>query len=78
MCVMFVFQPKRVSNYTYSKCKLIGLLQEKVEGLVAQLTILRLIHENKEILIKAEVCIQNEHSKKEATSKKEEDTTKED
>lgn len=75
---MFAFQPKRVSNYTYSKCKLIGLLQEKVEGLEAQLTILRLIHENKEILIKAEVRIQNEHSKKEATSKKEEDTTKKD
>ncbi|KAJ7345513.1 hypothetical protein JRQ81_001463, partial [Phrynocephalus forsythii] len=33
-CAMFVILPKCV-NYTYSKCKLVALLQEKVQQLEA-------------------------------------------
>lgn len=63
-CNMFVFLPICI------KCKLIGLLKENLKSLQAKvatlkLVIPRLIGEYDELLIKAEVCVQTEHNKKE-------------
>lgn len=64
--VILAFLPMDVSNYICTKCKLIKLLEEKVE--VEGIPIL--ICENEEFLEKTKVCVQTKHSKGETAMEK--------
>ena len=49
-CGMFVFLPEDMNNYTCSKCKLVVLLEEKVQCLEERVSALRLIREHESFI----------------------------
>lgn len=56
-CAMFLILPKRVENYTCSKCKLVALLEEKVQQLEARISNHQQIKELELFLDRAEQTI---------------------
>nr|XP_048709947.1 uncharacterized protein LOC125638352 isoform X2 [Caretta caretta] len=53
-CAMFVFLPQDRSDFVCTKCKLVSILQEKIEGLEQQITTLRCIRETEDFLDKTQ------------------------
>ncbi|KAG6939240.1 hypothetical protein G0U57_002474, partial [Chelydra serpentina] len=49
-CAMFVFLPQDRSDFVCTKCKLISILEEKIQGLEKRVSTLRSIKENEEFL----------------------------
>ncbi|KAG6933083.1 hypothetical protein G0U57_020035, partial [Chelydra serpentina] len=49
-CAMFVFLPQDRSNFVCTKCKLISVLEEKIQGLEKRVLTLRSIKENEDFL----------------------------
>ncbi|CAM4697142.1 unnamed protein product [Lepidochelys kempii] len=53
-CAMFVFLPQDRSDFVCTKCKLVSILEEKIEGLEQQITTLRCIRETEDFLDKTQ------------------------
>ncbi|XP_073166693.1 uncharacterized protein [Lepidochelys kempii] len=49
-CAMFVFLPQDRNDFVCTKCKLVSILEEKIEGLEQQITTLRCIRETEDFL----------------------------
>lgn len=47
---MFIVLPERKHNYNCSKCKLVALLEEKIQGLWAHLSTLHFVREGEEFM----------------------------
>ena len=50
VCAMFMFLPQIDMAYTFNKCKLVALLEEKVRGLEWRVSTLQRIRDGKEFL----------------------------
>ncbi|KAG6931742.1 hypothetical protein G0U57_001046, partial [Chelydra serpentina] len=57
-CAMFVFLPQDRSEFFCTKCKLISILEEKIQGLEKRVSTLRSIRENEEFLDKRQDRLQ--------------------
>ncbi|XP_073172891.1 urotensin-2 isoform X1 [Lepidochelys kempii] len=53
-CAMFVFLPQDRSDFVCTKCKLVSILEEKIEGLEQQITTLHCIRETEDFLDKTQ------------------------
>ena len=56
-CGMFVFLPRDTNNYTCNKCKLIVLLEEKVQRLEERVSSLRLIKDHESFIDRVEQTV---------------------
>ncbi|CAM4536254.1 unnamed protein product [Caretta caretta] len=63
-CAMFVFLPQDRSDFVCTKCKLVSILEEKIEGLEQQITILRCIRETEDFLDKSQDMLLRAQSSK--------------
>ncbi|XP_073193528.1 uncharacterized protein [Lepidochelys kempii] len=63
-CAMFVFLPQDRSDFVCTKCKLVSILEEKIEGLEQQITTLRCIRETEDFLDKTQDMLLGAQSSK--------------
>nr|XP_048673056.1 uncharacterized protein LOC125620874 isoform X1 [Caretta caretta] len=63
-CAMFVFLPQDRSDFVCTKCKLVSILEEKIEGLEQQITTLRCIRETEDFLDKCQDMLLRAQSSK--------------
>ncbi|CAM5165740.1 unnamed protein product [Natator depressus] len=62
-CAMFVFLPQDRSDFVCKKCKLVAILEEKVQGLEKQVSTLRCIRETEDFLDRCQnMLLQAQHS----------------
>ena len=57
-CGMFVFLPRDMNNYTCNKCKLVVLLEEKVQQLEERVSALQLIKDHESFIDRVEQTVQ--------------------
>ena len=56
-CGMFIFLPRDMNNYTCNKCKLVVLLEEKVQQLEERVSALQLIREHESFIDRVEQTV---------------------